>query len=403
MNEKNTKNNAGDDIPTASMAESLSKHLKRSLRKVSRLGSEMNIILSPSGEDEEERWEPQKFVIDDDDDDTFTYGSFFHHGDDEVGLEGDDALSVASSTETTAGWRAAVVTPPDMSGFKLAPSRALTLKLASDSRKRRFILSDDDAIAYRISSDFAEDMSNWLRQQELDSRSDAEREAFAAHLAKVYIGVRLSKLQPSKIVRATRKDIEKMINRLLPRFVKEKNVDAPLWEKEERRATRREDTSMDHFLRWSKLKPDAINAQGLTKDSLSGVEWVCKVCGKRNAKNTGKCAVCGRLPSSKPVPWKLGKHRPRKVRMKHLYTFNRHIGEKLSHFDDSVPSPAKHGLEKEMHQSFFPAIAQRKDAISNHHASKFKFKAHEKVTRRRIDAITGEQYMETYSRPYFIG
>ena len=112
--------------------------------------------------------------------------------------------------------------------------------------------------------------------------------------------------------------------------------------------------------------------KGWSKIARSGVE---RLQGLRKAQRKEHGQMCGvwSPPSSKsPKPGR--KASSAKGQIKNTCTPSIfHIGEKTLPLHDSVP-PCKAGRKGEMHQSFFPAIAQRKDAISNHHASKFKFK-----------------------------
>ena len=87
---------------------------------------------------------------------------------------------------------------------------------------------------------------------------------------------------------------------------------------------------------------------------------------------TGKCAVCGRLPSHAATSWKFGKHRPRKTRMRHFHTFNKQIGEKMAKFDDAIPPRINSGLKKKCTSHTFPVSKTAKSDGFHHLMAPYK-------------------------------
>ena len=125
---------------TATLASALSKEAKRALAKFEDLGSQIGRVVRPDSP-EEERWAPELY--------------------DGIQLT---PRSVASSTDTHLNWREMSQTPALLEGSRRGPSATIDIRLASDNRKRKFRMTEDDKIAYRISEDFHTDLSDWLSE-----------------------------------------------------------------------------------------------------------------------------------------------------------------------------------------------------------------------------------------------
>ena len=74
----------------------------------------------------------------------------------------------------------------------------------------------------------------------------------------------------------------------------------------------------------------------------------------------------------------------------------------MAKFDDATPPAHKFGIEKEMHQPFFPRIKDQAKS-DEFHRPMAPYKAYEEKSRVVYDHITGTAHEQRFRVPYFIG